>query len=564
MPSATRSPRRSSIRFAQAESGVSFAKLDVALDAVWDFFAAAFRRQPTFAAVFLALLATTTWIGVTCPLGPGQDAHYHFFSAAVTARLWQGDRYYRALYETLNPLDSNTLVYTFLFPFELVMKPLSAWRTGWTLYYFVGYPVASAVALKLLRRPPWGALLAVPLAYTVKTYSSGGYVPFVSAAPWFVLAVALLFRVNEGTATRRMQIAAALVTAFAFLAHAHAYSWLMVVLAIGTLLAIGGAVLRGFLFDRLAALRDGLVIGIRALTVVVPSLALFAAWFFRTHHGSHADQSWALKPVEWTLEGKVSTVWALFVHIKGEREFGYFLGFVLVVFSCLALGRRRREPGVPIVEVGIGLSFVSWWLLPTKVSGQLVADRQMDLALWMLPLAVYVGEPLGGRFRHALSVTMLTVWSALRLWDCGTAMRALREEFAGMLALSKRCPGPGELAYIAPSTLTATWYSEGMQQAHETLAAICHLDTPIYDRVYPHNLLPLRYRELPAPVTILVGSPRTWWTRPEFKPFDYVLVQGWEPTAEEIAAAGPAARLLGRSGVWSLWARTNVVRGPAP
>ena len=48
--------------------------------------------------------------------------------------------------------------------------------------------------------------------------------------------------------------------------------------------------------------------------------------------------------------------------------------------------------------MGIGLSFVSWWLLPTKVSGQLVADRQMDLALWAVNHGVPAAElaPVAG------------------------------------------------------------------------------------------------------------------------------------------------------------------------
>ncbi len=512
-------------------------------------------RQPVFATVFGAFVLVAGYFGVRYPLGPGQDAHYHFFNAVVVSKLWTGNAYYRRLYEIVNPLDSNTLLYTFLFPFELVFSPLTAWRIGFTLYYLIGYPVACAVALKLLRRPLWGAVLAFPLAYAVKTFSQGGYLPFVSVAPLMVLAIALMHRINEGTATRKMQIACAVIVALAFIGHAHAYAWMMFLLATGTLVAIVLQLVPGLVRAPKAALWRALVTGLRALLIVLPSLFLFAAWWFRTHHGSHASSGWSLRPTEAALQAKVTSLWALLVHVPGDRELQFLLGLGIVVFVCLALGRRRRETGVPTAEMAVVLTFVSWWLLPADVSGQMVADRHMDLMVWLLPLAIYAGEPAGGRLRHVLAVSVLVVYAWARLAFYGENMRQLQTEYAGMIALTKDCPKPpGEVAYVTSTAVNARWYGKGLHQTHETFAAICGLDTPVYDRVYPHNLLPLRYRhDLPVPITIVVGSPGYWWANAAMSQFDYVLVQGWQPTPTELEKVPPAWQRVGQSGVWSVW-----------
>ncbi len=517
------------------------------------------RNNLAFILVFFALTIATSYFGIAYPLGPGQDAHYHFYNAVVASKLWTGDSFYRGLYETMNPLESNTLLYTFLFPFELLLSPLRAWGVGFTLWYWVGFPVACLITLQLLRRPLWGALLAFPLAYTVKSFSQGGYLPFVSAAPLMVLSLGIFHRILEKPSSKRMYAACIATTSLCFMAHAHVYSWLMVLLASATIMVIIGLLFRRIVTSPAEAVRAAFATGSRALFLVLPSLVLFSAWWYRTHHGAHADGSWGLRATFTPIHARIPGMYGHFIHVRGDREFSFLLPLALVIFTCLSLGRSWRKAGAPTAELAIILTFVSWCVLPTDVSGQMVADRHMDLTTWLLPLALYSGEARTGAIRHSICVAAIVGFSWIRLMFLGDSMRLLQKDYEGMLSIAKdACPKVrGELAYVTSTEVNAQWYGKGLHQAHETFAALCLLDTPIYDRVYPHNLVPLRYRyDLPAPITIRVGVPSGWWTHPAMAKFDYVLVQGWSPSQSELASAPPSWSLAARNGGWSLWRKS--------
>src|SRR5262245_5062355 len=84
------------------------------------------KRGRAFYAVFAGFVIWAYRIAWESPIGPGQDQHYHLMNAALTARWWSGDLQVRGLYKFITPFDCNTLIYTLLFPFELVMNPLNA------------------------------------------------------------------------------------------------------------------------------------------------------------------------------------------------------------------------------------------------------------------------------------------------------------------------------------------------------------------------------------------------------------------------------------------------------
>jgi hypothetical protein len=245
-----------------------------------------------FVALFLALAALTVRMIAKSPFLPGQDYHYHLMSAALAKQGWTSHAYPSELYHRVNPLDANTLFYVLVAPFELFASPLRAFSTATLVYYFLGFPLACAFALRLLRRPLWGALLAFPCAY-VKSLMGFGFMPFVSAAPLFVLSLAAMHRVlwpdvRGYRADRRILLLTTALFTLTFLAHAHVYGWLMAISATVTLVTIVQRLPRELAISPMRGLRDGLVTGLRALLVVAPSMALAVAWSIRLRSGQSA------------------------------------------------------------------------------------------------------------------------------------------------------------------------------------------------------------------------------------------------------------------------------------
>ena len=116
---------------------------------------------------------------------------------------------------------------------------------------------------------------------------------------------------------------------------------------------------------------------------------------------------------------------------------------------------------------------------------------------------------------------------------------------------------PLKMAYVNARTGATAFRSGASNQSHETFAAICGIDTPVYDtQIYPHNLLPLRYKgAIPAPVTI-IDSAHMWWDYPNlWKNFDYVLVRGWMMSKAEDALVSQHAQLIVKYGQYELWGR---------
>jgi hypothetical protein len=523
---------------------------------------AAVRRRPAFSVAFAVFVGWAYYVGWRNPLGPGQDQHYHLMSASITARWWLGDPAVRALYKFINPTDANTLVYTLLFPFEAASNPVTAWRLGFTTLYFVGYPVACLAALRILRRPPWGAVLAFPLAY-VKSWSQGGFIPFVSAAPFFILSIALFHRVIDGAAdepkTRRRMLAGTMAaTTLTFFAHGHVYTWLMIVLGLVTVVALARELLVGLPRRGARGLASAFFLGLRALCAVLPSLVFFAAWYWRTHRGDSAATgavSWA--PNESLWENKLLVFLGSFVHVKDDVEW-VWVGALLcgILFVLLLAGRPARRE-LPTAEIATALSLASFFVLPSYIGGQSIGIRQVDPFIWCLPLVVLPALPRG-RLKAAAAIALLVALSAKRFDWLGANLIKLQREFAGLAQLAKPCPSaPAELAFATFGAYSTTWHGLALHQAHETYAAMCGLDAPVYDPTeYPHNLLPVRYRgKPPAPITILQDNP-LWYAHPNlWKDFDLVLVHGWHPTPRDVDEASKVAVRLRLWNDWQLWHR---------
>ena len=524
------------------------------------------RCNPLFTLCFMVFVAWAARISWQNPLGPGQDQHYHFMCASIVARWWRSDPTVRELYKFTNPLDANTLLYYMLLPLNLLLRPLTAWRIGIPAFYFVGYPAACAIALKILRRPLWGAMLAFPLAY-VKGWSQGGFMPFTSAAPFFVLSIALMHRVYDRPSSSvgtlsfqsselRVVVASIFVCAFMFLAHAHVYAWAMCMLAIITLVAmcrlfmieVGVHGIRG----AAAAIR----VGILSLLVVAPSLALFAFWYWRTHHGVNSENgavSWTAEEVPWPQ--RVQILLASFIHVRHPLEWAWAVALAcgLMMIALLSGRSSRRELRTP--ELAAILSLASFIVLPPSVDGQWVGIRHIDFFQWCLPLVVCPALPRG-RLSAGITIAAVVALCAARLTWLESNLRKLQREYDGINVLANSCPsGPARIAQVTFQSMSNYWEAKSLQQSHETFAAMCGLDTPVFDTTrYPYHVIPVRSRgKLPAPVTILENRPRWYEHAGLWKDFDYVLVHQLKSSQRDLDSLNALAVRVAVWNEWELW-----------
>jgi hypothetical protein len=516
-----------------------------------------------------AVLALFSFVTVVAnPIGPGQDYNFHLMSASIAARGWSGDPAITSLYHQVNPTDCNTLLYTLLFPFELLLGPVRGFSVGLGLLYFVGYPAACAAALSIMRRPMWGALLAFPLCW-VRSYCHGGFMPFLSAVPFFMLTIALFHRCMTDASLRgvtsvsarkkrRWLIATMIACAATFLAHAHACAFLLVILAVVTVWSMSQSFTAIAPFAPAAALRGATATGLRALLIVTPALALAASWWFRRCYGDHSVRPAAPRPSIGTWKQNFDYIYLAIFHTREDAEYMWVAALIVVVLAAIFISARARER-LPTPEIAFLVTVASCFLLPYEMNGQGVGARQIDLTQWLLPLVVIARPPERLRGRYALAVALVVVFAFGRTAYFAKHMRALQSEVAGMFDMAKPCPvSKGEMAYVTFGRQPATWTSDSLHQSHETLAALCRIDTPVYDNlVYPFSLQPLRYLgALPAPVTILAEDNATWYAHPRlWQDFDVVLVRNWNPTPEQLREAQVFADRIRVSGTWQLWKR---------
>jgi hypothetical protein len=392
--------------------------------------------------------------------------------------------------------------------------------------------------------------------------------PFVTAAPFFVLAVALFWRVHDDAMNRsvvdppgnragRTMRLAMLACALTFLGHGHMHTWLMIVLAFIAFYAMVQTFVTTFAFSPMKALRETTFSGVRSLAVVAPSLALFAYWFFQTHYGPHAAKGRGYYPTANVAQAKLQMVFTILAQVKNtDDEFIFIMAFLGVLMLGVLLSHRKRDR-LPAPEIAFLLTAASFHFLPWAVSQQTIAVRQFDIALWLLPLVVYPKEPERAPVRHAIVVSAFMAYAYFRVAFIAKNLQLLQKEVAGLYEMAIPCPPPAEVAYVTYGVQPENWNTEGLHQLHETFAAMCKLDTPVYDTsLYPHNLLALRYKgAIPAPVTIL-QSPMGWYRTPRlFENFKYVLVRNWTPGPGEMEEAKEVAERIRYSGKWQLWKR---------
>jgi hypothetical protein len=441
-----------------------------------------------------------------------------------------------------------------------------------SVFYFLGYPVACAIALRILRRPLWGALLAFPLAYC-KSWSGGGYLPFLTSAPLLVLAAARLQSILEprgkagafpsAVPPRRALIEAAVWCVLLALAHAHVYGWFMFVFGSITLMVIARRFASDGLRDPRAAALSAARLAARMLAAVGPSVVLFLAWYIRKHSGAQATHSQGLVVVDETWQQRVGGALSYLLQTTGNREFLLAAVLVLIGLATFLLAERSEGNRTPGLELAFLLTLLSFLLLPLSVSLHGIAPRSFDIAMWFVPLILYPRVAPHAPVRHVAFVLAFTTFAAVRLEHIARHLSRLRGEFAGLVELSRDCPpGPHELAYVSMDMYSKHWLAPSFHHVAETLAASCRLDTPIYDPTdYTYSINPVRYIKAPPATPTFLHDDPTWYAKAGlWDEYEYVLVHEWKPTAEQLDAANAVAtrvRVAGPNNEWAVWRRRD-------
>lgn len=548
-------------------------------------------------ALLFATLATVTIVMLyRAPIGPGQDYHYHLMAAAMNAR--PSNDPIRSLYLPLHPFDANTLVYRVAWPFIKLFGPVRGFQAAVALLLNLGFPAACWYALHRSKRAPWGALLAFVFVFS-RGWAVDGFVPFLTSGAFMVWALAeweAIFAKRDAR-PRTAIIRGAIASCLLFLAHGHTYVWTTIVLGGFTLFAA----IREFIVDpepedepakraddesaapatertlRSRAI-DALKIAGYSLAAIAPSLILLASWYRRAETyappiPTPRGQEWRYPEIPLILRNSLQAADQYFTPLVTLEDYRFVAALALLSLGLLLVVRRDHKQ-TQYFEWFALLSLATFIVGPSDIKGQSVAPRQIEFFTWALPLVLWrAKEPTlrtaaenvwHKRLAELALIGLVMAFSVKRIKAVEAALVGLnRVELAPLLALEGPCRQNrrtpySKLAYMPMSTASSYVQSVSMHQAHETLAAICGVETPVYNsRVRPHHLLPLRYRSaMPAPVGIFpqVGY---WFVEDTgiVEAYDLYLTYQWEPTAEQRPVLEQRVVLVARSGPYSLYRR---------
>jgi hypothetical protein len=511
------------------------------------------------------------------PIGPGQDYHYHVMSAAMNAR--PSSDPLRGLYHSLHPFDANTLVYRVAWPFIKLFGPVRGFQCAVALLYYLGFPAATWYALRRSGRAPWGSLLAFAAMFS-RGWAVDGFIPFLTSAPFMIVMLAewdVLFASRDAR-PRRLMITGAVTACLLFLAHGHTYAWTAVVLGLFTAFAA----VRELLLEDERPLRtralDAAKMAGRSLAMIAPSLVLLATWYRRVETyappvPTPPGGEWRYAGINLVLRNALQAIDQYFTPLVDLQDLRFVAAFAMIIALLLFVVRRDNRSS-QFFEWFALLSFAVYLVGPADIRGQSIAPRHMEFFIWTLPLIVWrakdptLREPSENtRLSKAIEASLLAlvmVFSVMRIKAIEKALVGLNQvELGPMLALEAPCRRIRRtpyslLAYVPMNTASNYVQSVSMHQAHETLAALCGVETPVYDsRLRPHHLLPLRYRQaMPAPVGIFHGV-GYWFVDVTgiLQAYDMVLTYDWTPTAEQQPELDRVAVLVARSGPYRLYRR---------
>ncbi len=498
-----------------------------------------------------------TWLFFRWRIQPLQDWGHHLAMIAVIADYNNPASIYPAIYNRFDPLNTNSLLYTVGGYLGRLIGASLAARIALGSY-FLSMPAATLYGLRVFGRSPWVAMLAVPLCYDMSYVS--GFANFTFAAPLFVLATALFYRLLRKPSLR-LGVINAVLLALLFLAHVHVFLWTGIVLFAMTIAFVSADALRAG--RRQVRARTPFVAAGAALGVVIPALTLFLRWYHRVIRGPGPDDlvsefgavapTWKdyvarLKPLD-TLFADAAPYLHM-VHSNLDLIFYVLLAAGALIALSLGAGPARKHP--PVLECICALTIVSYFFMPEDFAGQgTMGSRQLGLGLHFAPALfspTWKQAPWGRRFIIAL-VAALT---AYHLWFWSKALiRFERDEGIALQRVLDAAPPRLRLRYVNSLPTSKHVYRMTFWHVDKWYMAEKYGQCP--DNPAMGSMSAIRYKKTYKLVRI-PSQDMNWFSDPRtLDNFDLVLTRLWNPTAQDLATAQNRATLISKQGDYQLW-----------
>lgn len=523
---------------------------------------AVLRRVRPLHVVFAALVAAhivPLWVAEFLPF---MDLPQHLATIAVLHGADDPELGYGA-YFFVDLLATPYLFYYLVTDLLAYVLPLETANRVFLSLYVLLLPLSAWRYLRAFGRDPVVSLLAFPVVYG--TFLFMGFVNYVSALPFLLLAMAALRRWLDGGGWRAFTWLS-VHTLVLFLSHTQAY-----------LLYVGCAGLY------LLLAWPGLRTALRAALHLVPTLVLFAIWAVSARmlagdaewQAGNAGRNASPAGAQW--EDLATTLRELPARlVDAYRDSSDELLLALLGFVVLLLLVARRPPVTEGARAWLrenALELVSLVLLALYVALPVSYKWIWPLNWRLVPVAYLVGlawlrlPPLGPWTRAAL-VTALAVLSLAGVWNHAKHIRAFDEE-VGPLTEVLDAAGPRRRVMglifdkgsgvvtttLAPYLHFAQYYQArrgGM--ADFSFANFAQSPVKFHDRTGPPKL-PVRWEWTPEQLR---------W--PSFPPgaadyYDYYLVRGQPPGRIFGGALGREVREVIRRGRWTLYERVRATGG---
>ena len=478
-----------------------------------------------FLAVFAALTllaAAPFWMTRILPM---QDYPHFLVLVRAFADLADPKSPFHGTYATGFPLSPIVLPMALTRAIGALVGLETAGRVMWTLYA-VALPVASLHLLSVLGRDRWAVLLVFPLIPSY--WAIGGFFAFATAAPLFVLALALSVRWLVSP-SRARGIALALVLCAIHLWHA-------LVLA---------QIVLDFMVLWLLVRTDDTRARLRALWPLAPALGLFAAWMASSVRG----RSPGSKPPAWPpFFDNASRIFEYVGPTVPQATGAAMLLALILAAGSIARAKPAPETGPfrvasPFAWLAL-LAAISYLALPATCFGvEGIQNRQP----WILALLfVFAWRLPARRAPRALLLAIVGAAGALALGHMVVRFRAFDRETAGASRLLDRV-GPRQ-TLLAPIGKGSTASFPGKPLvALDLYASVRHGGLPNASFAgYDINFI--RYANGRNPMPGIVGP---YLRHSALTRFDWVLLQG--PSAAS-AARSTRLRFEARDGDWALFA----------